>query len=355
MKYERVLLFSILAFWGLYMPSFAQYPYTLTVEPVNAHVELSRNGEKQLCELIDGQAQLNLLEGVYDYIITAEKHKPEKGMLVVDSLHLDTIIALKPRFGWITVSGDSADLAGLSVKIEHYREETKVPLPIEKMQCGLGTHTLTIQKPKYLKWKQKIMINYGDHVELTPVLQLKEYATRSFVLAEGGVSMNHAWAVGLMLGQIYGEVTQFCGVGWYINGRSNFQTTQPADVVQISVGGYLGNLIPAYTGNKRFTEWNLNAGVVVNFLNKKSLNIHNNTMLGIYAGMGYGQYTRYWEIEDGSWFEYAPSLAKGVSFGGGVIGSIKGFTISAGVNSIMAKHLEIEFGLGWTFSGLNKK
>ena len=72
-------------------------------------------------------------------------------------------------------------------------------------------------------------------------------------------------------------------------------------------------------------------------------------MFGLYAGLGYGQYARSWEIEDGRWFEYAPSRAKGLSFGGGLIGSIKGFTINVGINTIQAKYVEVEAGLGWTF------
>jgi hypothetical protein len=72
-------------------------------------------------------------------------------------------------------------------------------------------------------------------------------------------------------------------------------------------------------------------------------------MFGLYAGLGYGQYSRYWEIVGGQWLEYAPSAVKGLSFGGGLIGSIKGLTLSAGINTIQAKHMEIEMGLGWTF------
>ena len=113
--------------------------------------------------------------------------------------------------------------------------------------------------------------------------------------------------------------------------------------------GITDPIMPAYTGKRRFTEWNVSAGVVLNFLNKRSLNLQQNSMFGVYAGLGYGQYSRYWQIEDGRWIEYAPAETQGVSFGGGVIGSIKGLTISAGVNSIMAKYMEIEMGLGWTF------
>jgi hypothetical protein len=178
------------------------------------------------------------------------------------------------------------------------------------------------------------------------------YHHNTFVLAEGGYAMNPAWSVGLMAGQMYGEVTRVCGVGWYVKGRSNFQTVKTLQGVQIQGGGLIGMtnpLIPSYTGRTRFEEWNVNAGVVLNFLNKKALNLHKNSMFGLYAGLGYGQYTRYWEIADGRWLEYAPASVQGLSVGGGVIGSIKGLTISAGVNTIMAKYMEIEMGLGWMF------
>ena len=107
--------------------------------------------------------------------------------------------------------------------------------------------------------------------------------------------------------------------------------------------------MPAYTGKRRFTEWNVNAGVVVNFLNSEKMGCDRNTVVGLYAGLGYGQYTCYWEMADGRWLEYGPTAAKGISFGGGVIGSFKGLTISAGLNTIQAKHMEIEMGLGWMF------
>ena len=54
-------------------------------------------------------------------------------------------------------------------------------------------------------------------------------------------------------------------------------------------------------------------------------------------------------MADGRWLEYGPTAAKGISFGGGVIGSFKGLTISVGLNTIQAKHMEIEMGLGWMF------
>ena len=328
------------------------YPFSLTVEPADAKVEMRSGFVTEEWPLVDGKAEQWLLEGTYYYTITAKGYHTAEGSFVVDSLHRDTTIALVPTFGWLSVKTDSADLAGLSVEVVYLKEKKEFSLPWNNEYCGLGEYALKVKKPKHHAWKEKVIVHPGEHVEVYPVPLKKAYQHNTFVLAEGGFAVNPAWSVGVMAGQVYGEVTRVMGIGWYVKGRSNFQTTQAIEGLHIYPGGLVGitdPIMPAYTGKRRFTEWNVNAGVVLNFLNKRSLNLQQNSMFGVYAGLGYGQYSRYWQIEDGRWIEYAPAATQGVSFGGGVIGSIKGLTISAGVNSIMAKYMEIEMGLGWTF------
>ena len=328
------------------------YPFALTVEPAEAKVEMRSGFMTEEWKLENGTAQQLLIEGTYYYTITAEDYKTAEGSFVVDSLHKDTAITLVPKFGWLSVKSDSADLSGLSLEVEYLKQKQVVELPLENEKCGLGQYMLTIKKPKYHTWKKNVVVNPGEHVEVYPIPRKKVYRQNTFVLAEGGYAMNPAWSVGLMAGQVYGEVTRVMGIGWYVKGRSNFQTTNAIAGLHIQEGGWVGRtnpLMPAYPGRTRFTEWNVDAGVVVNFLNKKSLNLHKNSMFGVYAGLGYGHYTRYWEIVDGRWIEYAPTSISGLNFSGGVIGSVKGLTINAGVNTIMAKYMEIEMGLGWMF------
>lgn len=328
------------------------YPFALTIEPAEAKVEMRSGFMTEEWKLENGTAQQLLIEGTYYYTITAEDYKTAEGSFVVDSLHKDTAITLVPKFGWLSVKSDSADLSGLSLEVEYLKQKQVVELPLENEKCDLGQYVLTIKKPKYHTWKKHVVVNPGEHVEVYPIPRKKVYRQNTFVLAEGGYAMNPAWSVGLVAGQLYGEVTRVCGIGWYVKGRSNFQTTKAIEGVYIQEGGWVGitnPLMPAYTGRTRFTEWNVDAGVVVNFLNKKSLNLHKNSMFGVYAGLGYGRYTRYWEIADGRWIEYAPTSISGLNFGGGVIGSVKGLTINAGINTIMAKYMEIEVGLGWMF------
>lgn len=329
-----------------------EYPYSLTVDPANAKVEMRSGFIARDWQLVEGKADQLLLEGTYYYTITADGYRTAEGSLVVDAQHRDTTIALVPMFGWLSVRTDSADLTGLSMKIEYLKQTQEIALPLETEKCGLGEYSLSIKKPKHHTWKKKVILHPGEHVQLYPMPVKKAYRHNTFVLVEAGYAMNPAWSVGLMAGQVYGEVKSVLGIGWYVKGRSNFQTTKAMNGPHIYQGGLVGitdPLMPAYTGRTRFSEWNLNAGVVLNFLNKQSLNLHKNSMFGLYAGLGYGRYIRYWEIADGRWIEYAPTAVQGLSFGGGVIGSVKGLTISAGVNTIMARYMEIELGLGWTF------
>ena len=327
----------------------ATYPFIMTVEPIDAKVEMRSGFMTDEWKLENGTVKQLLLEGTYYYTITAKDYKTAEGSFVVDSLHKDTMIALVPKFGWLSVKTDSADLAGLSVEVEYLKQKEIVELPLENEKCGLGQYALTIKKPKYHTWKKKVVVHPGEHVEVYPVPQKKVYRHNTFVLAEGGYAMNPAWSVGLMAGQVYGEVTRVMGIGWYVKGRSNFQTTKAIAGAQIKEGGSIFDIYPSYSGNKRFTSWVVNAGAVVNFLNSEKLKCNRNTIFGLYAGLGYGQYTRYWELADGRWVEYGPTIAKGISFGGGIIGSIKGMTISVGVQTIEARHVEMELGLGWTF------
>ncbi|MBO5817108.1 MAG: hypothetical protein J6R26_04080 [Paludibacteraceae bacterium] len=329
-----------------------QYLYTLTVSPADAKVQMRSGFVNQELSMENGQAEQLLTEGTYYYTITSDGYMDAEGSFVVDSLHSDTTINLVHKFGWISITCDSSDLTGLQAKREYAKRDTMISLPVEYERYALGKYSFVIKKPKHHTWRTEVILSPGDHIALTPYLRPKIYQHNNFMMLHGAFAMNPAWSLGVMGGQVYGEVTRVMGIGWYAMGRSNFQKIDAIKGLHIYEGGIVGvidGIQPAYTGKTRFSEWNLNAGVVLNFLNKQSLNLPKNSMFGLYAGLGYGQYTRYWEIVGGEWIEYAPSSVKGLSFGGGLIGSIKGVTISAGVNTIQAKHMEIEMGLGWTF------
>lgn len=326
------------------------YDLNLRVDPADAKVDVIAHGEEKKWIFKDGLSELKLIEGDYQYIVSAEDYHTATGIIHIPATVKDTTIRLRPTFGWLQISSDSMDLQGLSAEIQHKKSKKTIVLLRGKMKYEPGTYTISIDNiKKYHPYQETITIEEDKITKVCPVLMPKVYKPNTFLLAEAGFATNPSWGVGLMIGQVYGEVTKGCGAGWYVKGRSNFQFMKAEENLSIDKGGAIEGEVPSYTGNQRTNELLINAGLVLNFLNKQQPNRSKNTMFGVYAGLGYGQYARTWEISDSRWFEYAPSRAKGLSFGGGLIGSIKGITISAGVNTIQAKYVEIEAGLGWTF------
>ncbi len=160
--------------------------------------------------------------------------------------------------------------------------------------------------------------------------------TNTLLLAEMGIAKNPEWGAGLMFGQMYR------GIGWYLKGRSNFTMMKDAN-------GWIDSydMLPDCRRSTS-SEWLMDAGMLFDVLRgqeKKSKRNH----LGLYVGAGYGKRIRYVETVNEGWKKYAPNSYAGLSLDAGVIGSIYGFTMSAGVNVIDLKYMEIEVGIGWTF------
>ena len=341
------------------------HPYKLTVTPANAQVIVVANGVKQEWILNEGIANLNLLEGEYQYTITAPDYYDLEGTLTVDAEHRDTTIALLSKYGSLTVEHEDT-----TVMVEVQRMGAmgmSYPLPLTDMRCVPGSYILSINKPKHLPWTDTVEIKPGDHIFVSPMLVSKRKGktnaeptniaaipdsgkrtvkekssktpsggTRTLLLAEVGIAKNPEWGVGLRFGQMYN------GVGWYLKGRSNF-------TIMKDVKGQIESFdaLPDCRSDKS-SEWLMNAGIVFDLFRtweKKSPRNH----LGMYLGAGYGARTRYLETVTDGWKKYMPNSYSGVSVDAGVIGSVYGFTLSAGVNTIGFKYMEVEFGIGWTF------
>ena len=202
---------------------------------------------------------------------------------------------------------------------------------------------LNIDRDKYY-YQDTIAILSGEHLSVNPVdFQKKKTKINTFVVAEVGYSFAPQLGYGGMVGQMYN------GLGWYVKGRSNFEFgTYATNGLVCEQGGLINGELPFYSGRTVAKEWLINAGFVVDFLGKKRMQYKNN-MIGLYAGVGYGQRELLWEKVNGDWVKYNPTSANGVSAGAGVIGSIAGVTLTAGVNTIQFKYLEMEFGIGYTF------
>jgi len=163
---------------------------------------------------------------------------------------------------------------------------------------------------------------------------------KTLVSGQLGYSVAPQLSYGAMIGQMYK------GIGWYVSGRSNFQFNAPAELA-CDKQGYIDGERPFYTGNTSTTHYIINAGFMMNVLEKTTKNKFNT--LGFYLGGGYGKRELQWETTDGLWVKYAPTSHTGFSGNIGVFGSLYGVTLNVGVSTINFKYMEIEAGIGFMF------
>ena len=163
---------------------------------------------------------------------------------------------------------------------------------------------------------------------------------KTLVIGQVGYSVAPQLSYGAMIGQMYK------GIGWFVSGRSNFQFNTPTELA-CNEEGYIDNERPFYTGNISTTHYIINAGFMMNVLEKTTKNKFNT--LRFYLGGGYGKRELQWETTDGLWVKYVPTSHNGFSGNIGVFGSIYGVTLNVGLNTINFKYVEVEAGIGYMF------
>ena len=136
------------------------------------------------------------------------------------------------------------------------------------------------------------------------------------------------------------------GVGWYVNGRSNFNFHGTTDLT-CTEGGFINGERAFYSGNKSVCHYIGNFGLIGNFLEKSAKNKFNT--FGIYLGAGYGMREVFWETTDGKMVKYLPNSYQGVSANAGLFFSVCGLTFSGGISTIKFEYLEVEAGVGFMF------
>ena len=163
---------------------------------------------------------------------------------------------------------------------------------------------------------------------------------KTIVLGQIGYSVAPQLSYGAMIGQMYK------GIGWFVSGRSNFQFNTPTELA-CDKQGYIDGERPFYTGNTSTTHYAVNAGFMMNVLEKITKNKFNT--LGFYVGAGYGKRELQWETTDGLWVKHGPTSYTGLGGNIGVLGSIYGVTLNVGLNTINFKYVEVEAGIGYMF------
>ncbi len=179
--------------------------------------------------------------------------------------------------------------------------------------------------------------NYAANAKIKTMVLAEASGIITDILASNtGQSFGEKLNYGLMLGQVYSKYH----IGWYVNFRSNFKTYEYQ---------YKGFRQTFYNGNKKTMSLMFGGGLIGQIIEKsKSPTNHFNT-LGVYLGAGWYSRNVFWETANSDlvWVDYSHNNDYCLSIG--LIGSLYGFTLKAGVNTIHFQLTELELGLGWMF------
>lgn len=204
----------------------------LHVKPNNATVEIVVNKERRIWTLEDGQLPLQLLEGDYDYTISASGYYSEKGTIHIPANQSDTTIRLRCPNGLLSIVSDSMDLQGLSASIMSSTGSEKIlPLPFESFFCFPGTYYISIKKPDFQIYKRKLVIEGNDDIRMAPWLLPKGKMsniesisatdiTDNYVVISGTFPDRYATETGLIYGTT-SDRTQ--GVKIILNAKGGFE------------------------------------------------------------------------------------------------------------------------------------
>ena len=198
---------------------------------------------------------------------------------------------------------------------------------------------------------RKIIWNVLEDVGMTfnaenVVFTVKATSTwNTFIIAEGAMSFAPMQGSG---GVMIGRVARW---GYYAKFRSSFMFASENgyfDKDGAHLNGY-GN-ISSYDLQSVLTSTKRNMELVADLGMMFNMSRNTKYPVCLYLGGGFGMRKQMWEINNNNWVRYAPTSHIGFSGDFGILASLKGFIIEAGVNTINFQYLEVQFGLGYMFN-----
>ena len=107
-----------------------------------------------------------LKQGKYRFTVTAPNYNTYSGEVVVYNKKVELQIALTPAYGFLNISGDSADNA--VVYVDNKRVDSDA---VSNLQLPSGEHTVRIVKQRYKPYQTVVKILDGHTVSITPTLE----------------------------------------------------------------------------------------------------------------------------------------------------------------------------------------
>ena len=187
---------------------------------------------------------------------------------------------------------------------------------------------------------QAIKKAHQDSLKTARKERIASYPWSNFIMVNGAYALYPEYAFGIT----YARVKQ---CGFYISAMMNPSIRFHADYHASAHGTIYGDFYgeyPFYSGNYTSTRVSATAGTLVRL----------HIPMYLYAGVGYGYRGLFYETTDHEWVAWhtANTIYHGMHWEAGLMGNIKGFSISLGVSSITDfsnMYYEAKLGLGYCF------
>lgn len=148
--------------------------FKFRVAPTNAVVTVWENGTEEIIPMKEGGVASKVFEyGSYQYRISADRYHFEEGVFTVSDTQREMTITLRPKFGYLNVSGD-ATAQGAYVFATNQRTGGMTQLgtiPFTNKEMDAGVYILRVQKEKYKDYSTTVTIEEGKTTNVRPVLQ----------------------------------------------------------------------------------------------------------------------------------------------------------------------------------------
>ena len=190
--------------------------FKFRVSPADAMVEVDENGKKEIWKVVDGVARKALYHGNYAYSVSANRYYTKEGVITVSDANTETTIVLKPRFGWLSITGGS-EANGASVYATNTTTGVRQSLgiiPLTKVELDAGEYTLLILQDKYKDYSSLIQISENNETSIRPTLAPNfarltlRAATGSDILIDEQQMGTGSWTGTLELGDYLVETRQ---------------------------------------------------------------------------------------------------------------------------------------------------
>ena len=292
--------------------------FKFRVEPSDALVEVEINGQKEMWHVMDGVASKPINYGSYRYTISANRYHTEEGTFKVSDTETEKKVTLRPKFGWLNITGETARGAYVYVTntITGARQSLGT-IPVTNKDLDAGLYSLLIQKDKYKDYTTTITIEESKTNILQPTLeanfvQLTLTTTpQADMYIDGEKLGTGTWTGTLEFGEYSIETRQASHQSAYTTIRVTQQTAKQT----IS----LTNPVPIYGS---LTVTSTPADAVVYLDNNKvgtTPLIINELIIGSHDVViekdGYSKITEVVSVEEGNESEFSYALIKGISIG----------------------------------------